>query len=320
MTSPSSPAGFPPQGWPANNRNRLSASAQPFWPGYQQPAPFPGPQPRARNMGGAAQPVPRRFPLYGANPLDAFVRFFTKYAVFSGRASRSEYWWMQFWYFIAEWFVIPLCSAIGMYLGFMPFMGSMVEQTPQSMEASLRGCLTVVIGIAILGGLVDLALLIPSLSLRVRRLHDANASGWWSAIWMTSVALNEILGYAILVSLLVVGFAIADHFPQVMQWLDSDSENLQVLAGIVPIVPTTLFTGLACALLVLLALRVIELVFDLVIGFLASNPAGARFDTPEPQPRMANGSARDTATSRPLQDRGTQRQPTGASPSRSTTK
>ena len=32
-------------------------------------------------------------PLYGATLQQAVQRFFKKYAIFSGRASRSEYWW-----------------------------------------------------------------------------------------------------------------------------------------------------------------------------------------------------------------------------------
>jgi hypothetical protein len=34
-------------------------------------------------------------PLYGASFGQAVARFFRKYATFSGRASRSEYWWWQ---------------------------------------------------------------------------------------------------------------------------------------------------------------------------------------------------------------------------------
>lgn len=37
--------------------------------------------------------VPLDQPLYGATIGQAFVRFWKKYVVFSGRASRSEFWW-----------------------------------------------------------------------------------------------------------------------------------------------------------------------------------------------------------------------------------
>ena len=41
--------------------------------------------------GGAVPPL--ELPYYGAPPVEAVKRVFQKYAVFSGRASRSEYWW-----------------------------------------------------------------------------------------------------------------------------------------------------------------------------------------------------------------------------------
>lgn len=34
-------------------------------------------------------------------------------------------------------------------------------------------------GVGVLGGLYTLAVLIPSLAVSVRRLHDTNRSGWW---------------------------------------------------------------------------------------------------------------------------------------------
>jgi hypothetical protein len=40
-----------------------------------------------------AEQVPLDKPLYGATFGQAISRFFKKYATFSGRASRSEYWW-----------------------------------------------------------------------------------------------------------------------------------------------------------------------------------------------------------------------------------
>lgn len=55
-----------------------------------------------------ARQIARHQPLYGANPGNAFARYFSKYAVFTGRASRSEYWWMQFWAMIVETIVAPL--------------------------------------------------------------------------------------------------------------------------------------------------------------------------------------------------------------------
>ncbi len=71
---------------------------------------------------------------------------FRKYADFSGRASRSEYWWFAL-------FQVLVTAA-----------------------ASLMGDLT--------SGLVSLALLLPALAVGARRLHDIGKSGWWLLIWL----------------------------------------------------------------------------------------------------------------------------------------
>lgn len=44
---------------------------------------------------GATDPRDLTLPLYGATFGQAVTRFFRSYARFSGRASRSEYWWVQ---------------------------------------------------------------------------------------------------------------------------------------------------------------------------------------------------------------------------------
>lgn len=42
--------------------------------------------------------APMNRPHYGVGPFGAVGRYFGKYATFSGRASRSEYWWA--WLFV----------------------------------------------------------------------------------------------------------------------------------------------------------------------------------------------------------------------------
>lgn len=98
-------------------------------------------------------------PHYGCSPGDAFRRFFRKYADFTGRASRSEYWWWQLanlvgglaLYLLAVLAGIPGNSAAGPGPGWFGGLGVMVL------------CL--------------LATAVPQLTLTVRRLHDANLSG-----------------------------------------------------------------------------------------------------------------------------------------------
>lgn len=69
---------------------------------------------------------------------------FSKYADFSGRASRSEYWW---------------------FFLFIILAGAIVSMLDNK-----------------LGGVFYLATLLPSLAAATRRLHDTSRSGWWQLI------------------------------------------------------------------------------------------------------------------------------------------
>lgn len=107
-------------------------------------------------------------PLYGATIKQAFVRFWKKYVVFSGRASRSEYWW---WALIS--FVISfILSAVDRLIFGEPTATS--QQSGAAMNAALLSSLRT----GIFSNLWALATLVGGLSLVVRRLHDRNKSGW----------------------------------------------------------------------------------------------------------------------------------------------
>lgn len=73
-----------------------------------------------------------------------------KYAVFSGRASRSEYWWFLLAHLI---FGLVLIFTLKYF-------------------NSIRLILTV-------GPASLLLLFLPGLGVHIRRLHDINYSGWW---------------------------------------------------------------------------------------------------------------------------------------------
>ena len=84
---------------------------------------------------------------------------FAKYATFSGRAGRSEFWWFYLFILLMGW------------------------------GASVVGA--VVLGE--LGGFIslmfNLAVIVPSLAVTVRRLHDTGRSGWWILITITIIGL-----------------------------------------------------------------------------------------------------------------------------------
>ncbi len=84
-------------------------------------------------------------------PMQAIQSVFGNYANFNGRARRSEYWWFVLFVTIIE-------SAL--YFVFIPL--------PE-------------VGFALLA-ILALAIILPSLAVTVRRLHDTDRSGWWFLI------------------------------------------------------------------------------------------------------------------------------------------
>jgi uncharacterized membrane protein YhaH (DUF805 family) len=92
----------------------------------------------------------------------------TQYAGFTGRARRSEYWWFALFTVLVGLAAAILDSVLGTTLG------------PDN-SAAWRGS-TGVIGI-----IVNLALLLPTLAVAVRRLHDTDRSGWWLLIGLVPI-------------------------------------------------------------------------------------------------------------------------------------
>ena len=92
---------------------------------------------------------------------DAVASAFRKYFDFSGRASRSEFWW--FFLFCILLYMLAFSLTIN-------YIGQPDESNP---EAFLSKALTSWFGIAFI------VTLIPSISVSVRRFHDINMSGWW---------------------------------------------------------------------------------------------------------------------------------------------
>lgn len=89
---------------------------------------------------------------------EAIASCFGKYATFSGRAPRSEFWWWVL-------FKLLVGGAIGV-------IGGMLD--------SLAGVKTITVGLVLL---TDLFFLLPDLAVGVRRLHDRNHSGWWFGLF-----------------------------------------------------------------------------------------------------------------------------------------
>lgn len=109
-------------------------------------------------------------PLYGATFMQATKRFFKKYARFSGYASPSEYWWSFLAYGL-----IMLVASIPFIIGYIMLIASLATMDPYATSAPTgMGAAGVVVTIGgILMLIVSLAVIVPSLSVQARRLHDA---------------------------------------------------------------------------------------------------------------------------------------------------
>lgn len=99
-------------------------------------------------------------PLYGATFGQAVSRFFRKYATFTGRASRSEYWW------------VALLNGVVVAVLLIP-AAIYAANTGAALGQGLVGALLQLLLMVYLLGTI-----VPSIAVTVRRLHDANFSGW----------------------------------------------------------------------------------------------------------------------------------------------
>lgn len=107
-------------------------------------------------------------PLYGATIRQAAYRFFKRWNDFSGRSSRSEYWW---WYLVS--FVV---SAIFLFLISISSV-NIFSVGEDYMRASTHFS-PLAIAVVLVFILWEILILIPGLSLSVRRLRDAGFR-WW---------------------------------------------------------------------------------------------------------------------------------------------
>ncbi|MFL2951401.1 MAG: DUF805 domain-containing protein [Candidatus Thalassarchaeaceae archaeon] len=112
-------------------------------------------QPQAQQFGAPAfSPRPQQMMGF----MDALTTVFrNKYATFSGRASRSEYWWAYLGYFV-----------IATVLQIFAIIGGII--LIDAGELALLPSLIAIVGIV--------AMIIPTIAVSVRRMHDTGKSGW----------------------------------------------------------------------------------------------------------------------------------------------
>lgn len=90
---------------------------------------------------------------------------FGKYVSFEGRARRSEFWWFYLFVVIVSLITQLVDQVIGLWIYRFSF-----DQNGEVVQAG---------GFGILSTIWFLVILLPMLSVMVRRLHDTDRSGWW---------------------------------------------------------------------------------------------------------------------------------------------
>ncbi|WP_432540601.1 DUF805 domain-containing protein [Kineococcus sp. SYSU DK002] len=106
------------------------------------------------------------------NPIEAVTSVLRDYATFRGRARRAEYWW---WTLARLVLTVLACVLV-----------LLVDATGVDLLSTALG-VTLVVGY--------LGLLLPSLAVTVRRLHDTGRSGWWYLIAFVPLGGLVLLGF-----------------------------------------------------------------------------------------------------------------------------
>ena len=164
-----------------------------------------------------------------------------RYADFSGRSRRMEFWMWQLFLFIVNFVLMMIAFAI---IGGAMF--SILRNNPEAFESSgdysydgtyyadsaPPDAALATIGVAgvVIFGLLFLwwlAIFIPNLAVAIRRLHDTNRSGWW--------ILAPLAPYLVGVIVMMAAIAVPD---------------LAIVAGLVSLLAMLVALGLGVMLLV----------------------------------------------------------------------
>ena len=100
------------------------------------------------------------------NFITAIKLCFIRYAQFSGRASRSEFWFFVLFGILGSWIAIIIDTMILNY--------SWEKDGPVYL-------------------IFQIIILIPSIAVGARRLHDLNKSGWWQLLVFTIIGLIPLI-------------------------------------------------------------------------------------------------------------------------------
>jgi len=130
-----------------------------------------------------------------------------RYAEFSGRSRRMEYWMFTL-------FLILLWIVLGGL--FVAMAGSMILSAGTGSASGLAAAGGGAMVLLVIMAVVWLGLLIPSIAVGIRRLHDTNRSGWWLGGYLLLAfggsfvrASSGSAGLSMIISLVTLVYAIA---------------------------------------------------------------------------------------------------------------
>ena len=114
---------------------------------------------------------------------------FRKYATFSGRARRSEFWWFFLFVYVVSAILYVIGGALGLQMG-ASNQEFMISGTAVPFVSS---------GIGVLNLIWGLATLLPGISVMVRRVHDSDKSGWLVLLGYVLILVCGIGGILLLI-------------------------------------------------------------------------------------------------------------------------
>ena len=124
------------------------------------------------------------------NLFTAFGSFFARYVDFSGRSRRSEF-WLSFLMngiitaILSMFMIVPFFK---MVFDIMPYVGVMEFMPDEEIYSLITGNVGGMLIGLLLVSLYSLITLIPSIAITVRRLHDADLSGWFALLLLVPSA------------------------------------------------------------------------------------------------------------------------------------
>lgn len=117
---------------------------------------------------------------------------FSKYATFSGRASCSEFWWWTL-FTVLSLILVPIAVNTIYIVASSIISGTSFLTSQISMGTSYLAGYTITLILhaffTMLSFAYPLALILPSLAVLVRRLHDAGYSGWLALVFILTAPI-----------------------------------------------------------------------------------------------------------------------------------